>query len=806
MKISKVKRSNQKRTKLAKQGKLKARRHRDKPKKQFQKAPQTRINNVQEEEEGSEDDRNMLEMVEKDDLSFLKEAISNKSYELLKKIRCTDNSKQTKKAKKTEENLEYRYEKTAFKGVEEDMGKEFKFLLPIKTKDGFVKTRAIEKDDVEDEETAEGDEEDMEVNEDEKSDNESLDFELKEDTKELDETELVSTAKLLACREEVLKSRRYTIGILSSSILEDPQLRSKNFTLLLDFMEEKNPEVYITVRKLATASLLEIFKDILPSYHITQVNQEGVKFKKDTFQLQNFEADLLKNYKNYLQKLEKMAKLLYRKGNSMRKLNDREIQLATLAVNCMCDLLITHPYFNFSNNIAKFLIPLLDNKLSSTREIVMKCFTQIFKEDKRGEITLMIVQQLNKYIKPRGHTVHHEVISVLLGLRIKDINLDKEKEEELKKQKLMSHKQRILSLSKRERKKSKKLEQVEQELLETKAEENKKTVEKVFTDITSLVFTIYFRILKEAPSSKILSACLEGLAKFAHCINLEFYQDIVNVLSALLDEGNLALRERLNCIQTVFIILSGQGSALNIDPHRFYSHLYKNLLSINAGKTCTEIDVALKVLVIALVHRQKNISQNRLTAFVKRIATMALGLQHNGALGVLGVIKMIMQLGKAAYILLDTDSGCGDGLYLPELDDPEYCNAKSTSLWEIVALQRHYHNTVHQVAKNIAWEVPASGEGSLSPDIAKLNPEELCKEYDPSTVAFKPAVAVPKKVSPKTLIKHEYASLKFETYVNECFDKTSMTDNENFDICSALRKRKIAKSEKQTKLSKKKRK
>lgn len=90
------------------------------------------------------------------------------------------NFRQTKKAKKTEENLEYRYEKTAFKGVEEDMGKEFKFLLPIKTKDGFVKTRAIEKDDVEDEETAEGDEEDMEVNEDEKSDNESLDFELKE--------------------------------------------------------------------------------------------------------------------------------------------------------------------------------------------------------------------------------------------------------------------------------------------------------------------------------------------------------------------------------------------------------------------------------------------------------------------------------------------------------------------------------------------------------------------------------------------------------------------------------------------------
>lgn len=78
----------------------------------------------------------------------------------------------------------------------------------------------------------------------------------------------------------------------------------------------------------------------------------------------------------------------------------------------------------------------------------------------------------------------------------------------------MSHKQRILALSKRERKKSKKLEQVEKELLETKAEENKQSKQKLLTEITSVVFTIYFRILKQAPNSKILSVCLEGLAKY----------------------------------------------------------------------------------------------------------------------------------------------------------------------------------------------------------------------------------------------------------------------------------------------------
>jgi len=124
-----------------------------------------------------------------------------------------------------------------------------------------------------------------------------------------------------------------------------------------------------------------------------------------------------------------------------------------------------------------------------------------------------IVRKLNQYIKSRKHSVRSEVLIVLLSLRIKDVNLDKEKEDEIKQKKLMSYKQRILALSKREKKKNKKLEEVEKELLETKAEENKQTKQKTLTEITSIIFTIYFRVLKQAPNTKILSACLEGLAK-----------------------------------------------------------------------------------------------------------------------------------------------------------------------------------------------------------------------------------------------------------------------------------------------------
>lgn len=87
----------------------------------------------------------------------------------------------------------------------------------------------------------------------------------------------VSTVELLACREELLRSKRFKIGILSSGILENPQLKSGNFKILLDMMDERTSEVYITVRKLAMVSLLEVFKDLLPSYSLLQISQEGVK-------------------------------------------------------------------------------------------------------------------------------------------------------------------------------------------------------------------------------------------------------------------------------------------------------------------------------------------------------------------------------------------------------------------------------------------------------------------------------------------------------------------------------------------------
>lgn len=57
------------------------------------------------------------------------------------------------------------------------------------------------------------------------------------------------------------------------------------------------------------------------------------------------------------------------------------------------------------------------------------------------------------------------------------------------------------------------MKEVEKELLETKAEENKDTKTKNLTEITKMMFNIYFRILKNTENTQLLGACFEGLAK-----------------------------------------------------------------------------------------------------------------------------------------------------------------------------------------------------------------------------------------------------------------------------------------------------
>ncbi|XP_054744428.1 nucleolar complex protein 3 homolog [Anastrepha obliqua] len=791
LKAKKTPLSNQQQHKLAQQKAAKDRkqnifRQRAKKREQLPQKRKQRIDYSNDPLGNDEDDldpsevvENIGDMLDGDDLEYLHEKGINKQR---KRKNAGDFSEE-----KDSVGLEKAY---TTKAVEENDKKKVKInLLPIKSRDGQIITRSTEVDYIPKPKIKRNsDEEEEEVDED---NNENVIYEDSDDdvineigdSSALPEPEkkLISTTDLLIARQQELERQKYRIGIICSGLLEKPEDKMRNFNALYELMEETNaadvPNL-LTVRKLAILSATEIFKDILPEYRVGQVDTKMQTLRKATLERVTYENALLQQFKKFLTKLEKLTAAVNKRGQG--RVTPQAIKMAEVAVQSMCDLLVAHPYFNYVQNVAQLLVYMSNCRYQNMREAINKCFRTVFAIDKKLDMTLFIVRRLNHLIKTKLPNVHVECLTCLLSLKIKNVNLDAEKENELKQKKLEAHRQRLMSLSKKERKRRKKMAEVNRELDETRAEENKQTKFYKLTEITKMVFTIYFRVLKNDPTSKVLSAILEGLAEFAHVINMDFFSDLIEVLNRILEGMDLGYREQLHCIKTIFVILSGQGEVLNIDPIRFYQHFYKNMLTVDAGKNHDDFRIILNTLEEVLVKRRRNMSQQRLMAFIKRLLMLSMHLLHHGTLATLGTIKTTFQLTSVLDILLDTDTSVGSGNYNPELEDPEYCNASSTALYELTMLSRHYHPTVRKMAMHIASGVPASGEGALPPEIGKLSSHELYDQFDSTQMAFNPVIPVPKQAEPKIKKgKHQFINSDFKPLcksllqAGECTAKTT---------------------------------
>uniref|UniRef100_A0A1A9WL83 Nucleolar complex protein 3 homolog n=1 Tax=Glossina brevipalpis TaxID=37001 RepID=A0A1A9WL83_9MUSC len=726
--------------------------------------------------EDGDDLANKLDMLEDEDLEYLQlnknskqrkrkyaEEIGEENHEDLKHAICLEKEY----ASKTAEELENKKVKVN--------------LLPIKSREGDIIARSTEvdykpktkiiKNEQEQEESSQENIEEDELYEDSDADvvNDANANVVSINT----ERKLITTTDLLIARQQEIERQKYRIGIICSGILEKPEDKIRNFNALFELMDENNCKGSInllTVRKLAVVSLTEIFKDILPEYRVGQVDTKMQHVRKATLERVTYENALLQQFKKFLQRLEKLTAAINRRGQARK--TPQDIKMAEVAVQSLCEILTAHPYFNYVKNVAQLLVYMLNCNYPRMREAVNQCFRYVFTNDKKLEMSLFIVRRINHLIKSKNNNVHLECITCLMALKVKNVNLDLEKENELKQKKLEAHRQRLVNLSKKERKRRKKLSELNKELEETRAEENKQTKHYKLTEIVKMLFTIYFRVLKNDPNSKVLSAILEGLAEFAHVINLDFFADLIDVLNRILEtQEDLGYREQLHCIQTIFAILSGQGEILNIDPIRFYQHFYRNMLAVNAGKNHDDFRIILKTLDEVLVKRRRNMSQQRLMAFVKRLLSVALHLLHHGTLASLGTIKTTFQLTSVLDILLDTDCSIGSGKYDPELEDPEYCNASCTALYELTMLARHYHPIVRKMSLHIANGVPATGEGSLSSEIGKLSALELFEQYDSTAMVFNPAIPVPKTSSEPKIKKgkHFYSQRDFKVYYQKLF-------------------------------------
>ncbi|KAF7247325.1 hypothetical protein EYD10_06750 [Varanus komodoensis] len=638
------------------------------------------------------------------------------------------------KKRKNEEVIE-KYEKMP-RRMQIEPEKELIHLLPIKDKRGIIpqtmeKPVATVEEDEQEKDTAE----EMEV------------------AQAVEEPLPALTAEeLLIHRRKKLQEKKLQIAALASAILSDPENNIKKLKELRAMLMEQDPNVAVIVRKLVMISLLELFKDITPSYKIRALTEreKNTKVKKETQKLREFEEGLVSQYKFYLENLEQTVKDW--KQRKLKKSNVISLKaykgLAEVAVKCLCELLVTMPHFNFHNNIIVLIVPLMNDASKQISEMCCDAVKSLFKQDKLGFASLGVVKVISGLVKSRNYDVRPEVLKTLLHLRIKEVEVKKDAEDIIPKKKFMSYKEKRKNLSRMQRKWKKAEEKLEQELLEVEASESAEKKLKLHTETLNIVFLTYFRILKKAQKSPVLPAVLEGLAKFAHLINLEFFDDLLLVLHSLIVSGVLSHRESLHCILSAFHILSGQGDVLNVDPLKFYTYLYKTLLNLHAGATNEEVAILLECLDLMLTKRRKQVSQQRALAFIKRLCTLALHVLPNSSIGILATNRTLIHVFPRTDLLLDNESQ-GSGLYLPELDEPEYCNAQNTALWELHILQRHYHPVVQKFAAHLAAGAPAEGSGALEYEFSRRSPTELFEAYSMKGMTFNPRVAsaVPRKKS-----------------------------------------------------------
>lgn len=540
IKISKVKRNNHTTNKMRKQGQLKLQRHRTKVQKQNHPQSKPQADYSSESESSSEEWADMLDEGEQ---QYILNRLS-KQPQLLSNIPDTEEQK-TKSRKRVKVDKERpmklkRVTPSSDSGAETDEesgseleekyeqelaerpAKRMKSLLPIKTKEGITE-RTEECEDSETE-SEKHDEIKPEAPSKEDHDESSSDSGLLGTPEECDtpdrepaDDNVISAVDLMVARKERLNNDKLRIGALCSSLLESPEKKLKNFFPILYLMEERLKDGSLnlhSVRKLATLSVYEVFKDILPEYQIRHQDYSNVKLKKDTLALYKYEKELLEMYKRYLQRLEKAAAVLRRKKGDTRKPEAWSRELGVLSVRCLCGMLDARPGFNYSSNIAQTLVPFLDCADPQARGLVTDCCANVFAHDNKGEITLVIVRLINQLVKRRGERLHPSALDCLLSLKIKDVDIDAEADIKFKKKQDEKHKKRIVNLSKKEKKRAKKLKEVEKELLETQAQEDEAARKRQLTEVVKTVFHIYFRLLKSAPSSKLLVAALDGISKY----------------------------------------------------------------------------------------------------------------------------------------------------------------------------------------------------------------------------------------------------------------------------------------------------
>lgn len=461
--------------------------------------------------------------------------------------------------------------------------------LPIKTPEGVKRVEEPE---------PEHDESDSFLGTDDDEDEEPQEVVDEDDEEEEEEKPKIPLkVQIVQAKEEIARIATY--------INEDPEEHISSFKTMAEMTDKGN---HVTIQKLALAAQVAIYKDVIPGYRIRALGEEDMssKVSKEVRKIRKFEQTLLGGYKNFVHKLLDLTK------PSKKDQPQVDPGLRSVAISCACNLLLAVPHFNLRNELLKIIVNRLAKKqVDADFNKCRETLEDVFAKDTDGVVSLEAVRLLSKMMRAKEYRIDEGVLNTFLHLRLlsefsskASMNRVDRPEDETNGKK---QKQKREFRTKRERKVEKERKVVEKDMKEADALVSHESREKNQAETLKLVFGNYFRILKLRTPS-LMGPVLEGLAKYAHLINQDFFGDLLEALKDLIghadkdemedeepgqdDEENKeqskpsksrdSYREALLCTVTAFALLQGQdatkaAATLHLDLSFFIKHLYRSL-------------------------------------------------------------------------------------------------------------------------------------------------------------------------------------------------------------------------------------
>lgn len=550
--------------------------------------------------------------------------------------------------------------------------------------------------------------------------------------------------------QQQITDTKEEIARLAGLLNEDPEEHAGSFKKLAQITPS---DAHPAIQKIGLAAQAAVYKDVIPGYRIRAYKDEdlGNKVSKEIRQTRQYEQALIMGYQSYIKRLTSITK--------DKEL--RESSLGTVALSCACSLLLSVPHFNCRTELLNILVHNLSwREATSNFTKSLATLEQFFRDDEDGAPSLEAVNVLSKMLKAKDYRVREEVLNTFMYLRlltelsVKGSTTQTEKVQDDgaklhgRKVKREKHQYR----SKKERKLLRERKAVEKDMREANAAVDYEAREKMQSETLKVVFVVYFRILK-ARIPDLMGAVLEGLAKYAHLINQEFFGDILEALKDIVNQAEAAVsgieveeestdeninpmdnssrdftRESLLSTQTAFTLLSHQdtlksASALHLDLSFFTNNVYRSLYAItlspdlelgpksihlpdpnsaiNARLNQNRVNIATPVLLLSRALHSillspvagANTSPLLLATFTKRLLTVLLQTPEKSSLSLLSLLLALSQKhGRKVEALWYSDERKGDGVYngaSESLDGTKVWSIGS-GVWEGELLRRHW--------------------------------------------------------------------------------------------------------------------